>query len=189
LKVKIVSADEEGEVETLQRFTEASRPLIAMDQALRQRLVGVWIGVAAVVVASFLPWGTFVAKPTVSIEGFPGGGFPGNPFGEMTMKVTLTGWTGTMTLLGMSVPNWFNVVLAVAAAAVATLGATGAWNPPRLLVVVLACLGLAQVAGTLLVLLSATGASLGVGILVALASFIGLVRACSQVSRREQAPA
>lgn len=163
--------------------------MIAMDQALRQRLTSVWIGVAAVVVASFLPWGTFVAKPEIpSIQGFPEGTMPGSMFGEFTMKVTLTGWTGTMTFLGVAVPTWFAIVLAIAAAGVATMAATGVWAPPRRLAVVLAGLGLAQVAATLIVLLSATGSSLGIGILVALASFIGLIRACSQLTPPEPKP-
>jgi hypothetical protein len=156
-----------------------------MEKSLRQRMIGVWIAADAVFVSAFLPWGTIVAKPTFSDSSFP---FSGSRFGDMTMKFTLTGWSGTMTFLGVSVPNWFTVVLAFAAAGFASLGAAGIWNPPRLLPLVLAGLGLAQVLGTVAVLGVSSGGSLGIGVLAALASFVWLVMGCLRLMRHEVVP-
>lgn len=153
-----------------------------MEKALRHQVIGVFLAADAVLVSAFLPWGTIEAKPAISGLPFP---VPSSPFGDMTMRLTLTGWSGNMTLSGVTVPNWFTVILAFAAAGLAVLGATEVWSPPRWLPSVLASLGWIQVAGTLFVLMGGRAGSVGIGVLAALASFTWLLVGCLRLARQE----
>jgi hypothetical protein len=134
----------------------------------------VWASVATVLVfaAAFMPWGVIRGTPSASSFNGPAGEFFGsNPFGGMTVTLTVTGWNGTVTLAGISLPNWTVVLLAAAVTALAWLVVTDAWQPPRYLGPALAVLGLLQVLLTLLVLAGSEKSSLGIGIL---ATAVGL---------------
>ena len=139
--------------------------------AKQRKHLAIWTSIAAVVVfmAAFMPWGEVQGTPMTSFHGPAADFFGSNPFGGMTVTVTLNGWNGTVTLAGIQLPNWTVVLLAVMVTALAWLVVSDAWQPPRFLAPALATLGLLQVLLTLLVLAGSGNSSLGIGILATIA--------------------
>jgi hypothetical protein len=131
----------------------------------------VWSSIAAVLVfaAAFMPWGEFQATSSAPFGGPSGDFFGSNPFGGMTVTLTVNGWNGTVTIAGVRLPNWTVVLVAVAVAALAWSVVSNAWQPPRYLGPLLAVLGLMQALLTLLVLAGSEKSSLGIGILATVA--------------------
>ena len=123
--------------------------------------VGTIAAAVVVLIASFLPWGSFA--------GSAGGGF----FGGMRVTFTMNAWNGTVGLMDMPVPHWLAVVVAVAIAVIAALKAYDVWVAHPAVNVLLACYGVLHLGLTVL-LLGARG-SVGVGSIVTLACFIALL--------------
>lgn len=60
-------------------------------------------------VASFMPWGTFQASINLPFGDFNFGEFP---FGG-TQTITINAWNSNLTLLGLTIPNWTLVFIAI----------------------------------------------------------------------------
>ena len=132
-----------------------------------------------VLVASFLTWGTFqTTVASVSGElfgGLFGGLFKGfNPLGAVPLKVTLSGWSGNITLLGMALPNWLAVVAALAATFMSNARASGSMPFNRLAPAALAIYALGHVAFLVAVVLSKSG-TLGIGALLMIVGLLGIL--------------
>ena len=136
----------------------------------------IWVWLALVGVASFLTWGTI--RPT-SFSGFPGG-FADAIFGGISISVTA--WTGNLTLAGLSLPNWLPVVAAAGAVAIVYARAAGAQMSP-LAPTLLLIYALIHVALFGLIVVGSGNGSLGIGTLAMLAALIGLWRALAHAAR------
>jgi hypothetical protein len=136
----------------------------------KNALPGFVVAAVVVFVASFMPWGSMRGSPS---SPFTGGMFPGgNPFGGLQMTFTINAWSGHATLLGITVPNWV-VVAAAAIAVIAVLGSTRAWNADPLINIALAIYGTLHL-GLIVFILGSKG-SLGIGSILTLICFLGLL--------------
>ncbi|RYG44787.1 hypothetical protein EON79_14165 [bacterium] len=159
-----------------------------MERTVRENAVGVSVAGAMVLLASFLPWGTIRATPKLPFD-TPGSPFGKNPFEAFSMKVDITGWNGTSTLAGITVPNWFTVALAGMVVVIVWLRATDAWHPPKYLAPVLATVGLLQSMTVLLALSTGEGGSVGIGVILAAVAFLGMAMASLRPPRAAPVPA
>ena len=144
----------------------------------------IWVWLALVGVASFLTWGTI--RPT-SFSGFPGG-FPGD-FGNSILGgivISVTAWTGNLTLAGLSLPNWLPVIAAAGAVAIVYARGAGAQLSP-LAPTLLLIYALAHVVLFGLIIVGSGRGSLGIGTIAMFAALIGLWRALAS-ALRPQAP-
>ncbi len=90
----------------------------------------------AILVVSFLPWGTISGAPTMSIDGGPGTTiFPGS----VTMYVNVL--DGRLTLYGLVLPNWMHLLVSAAIGGLGLAGLLSRWRPPRLPLVALGAAG------------------------------------------------
>jgi hypothetical protein len=162
---------------------------------IKQKNITILASVAALVIffAAFMPWGSFQAVPFANVnlsnsfagasDPFPGvtsfnggpGGFSGpTSFSGMNINFIVTGWSGSIDVGGISLPNWLVVLLAAAVAGISWAIVTGSWQPPRFLSPILVLLGLLQIIATLIILMSSGKSSMGIGLLVTLAGFLTL---------------
>ncbi len=136
--------------------------------------VGVIVSAVVIFVASFLPWGSFDVTPDF---GSPGEAFgEAFPFQDMKMTFTLTGWYGELNLLGMKLPNWLAVISGLSVGVLAVLGACSVFRAHPAVNIGLCGYGLFH-AGflSIIFLLNSSEASLGVGALITVASFVTML--------------
>lgn len=153
-----------------------------MNQRTRECAVAITIAAVGVLVAAFLPWGEIRGTPTFSVAtpGVPD--FPA-ALGGMTVTETLTGWNGNTTLAGVTIPNSFTFVLAVATVAATWLRATRVWTAPRMLAPAMAAFGLIQSLCTLATLAFAPGGSVGIGVVLVSCAFAWMLANCLRLLR------
>ncbi|HEX5322454.1 MAG TPA: hypothetical protein VFW40_01620 [Capsulimonadaceae bacterium] len=136
---------------------------------MKQNLpIGQLLWCALVFVAAFLPWATVQGSPALSIGGFPMGNM------SISMPLTLTGWNGSLTMAHIQFPNWLVIAAALGIAIVATLRAAGYQQAPRAVEWVLAIYGALYMLAFLAFMLN-TNATLGIGCILTLVAFIGLI--------------
>ncbi len=118
-----------------------------------------------------MPWG---ALPVTSMSGPLGamfgslGSFMGQP-----IMLTLTGWQGSLTLAGVSLPNWLAVVAGVCAGALGFARISGTAPVKRAVPIALAAYALAHV--SLLMLMLTSGGSVGAGALLTEGALIAML--------------
>lgn len=124
------------------------------------------------VIASFMPWGTYSEIPQWSVNGMeiPGSFLP-IPF-EMT--VTGNAWRGNLTAYSVQIPNYMVFLAVVAIAAHALLRVAGLVPNRRTFSVVMAAYGIFHV-GMLVVVLVANDATIGIGSIIILIGFTGVL--------------
>jgi len=131
------------------------------------RTIGVTVAAVVVFLASFLPWGAFRGTPSLPFS-------PGFlPAVEMTF--TLTGWNGSINVLGVTLPNWLVVVAAAAAASFCWLKDLRLWEAPRHSPCVAAGYGLFHAIWTAIALIGSGKGSIGIGLLATLLAFAGMI--------------
>ena len=140
-----------------------------------KRAIGVSIAAAVVFIGAFLPWGEVSAGPTLDL--------PGGSAHLPLFSATMTGWNGHITVLGMKIPNWLVVVVAVAAAGLCWLRTMDVWPVSTTIPAVLAGYGLLH-AGWVVVVLGASGrGSVGIGAIVVALAFVGMLVAVLKQDR------
>jgi hypothetical protein len=126
-----------------------------------------------ILLGAFMPWGQIHGQPVVQGHGLPYAG--GHPFMGGRMSLTVTGWNGTLTLAGLSLPNWLVVLATAGVAVLCWMRASSVWQAPTALPIALAGYGLVHT-GFFTILLAASGdASLGVGSVVSTLAFMILL--------------
>ena len=140
--------------------------------------LAVWLSVAAALVfaAAFMPWGE-IRHAEISFG--DGGVFGGLSF-------TVTGWNGSVTLVGLTLPNWLVVLAAGGVALVGWLRASGAGSPAFVPIGV-AGYGLLHSLFALVALAGSDRSSAGVGSLLTAAAFAGMLVLLGR-HRRDPAP-
>jgi len=133
---------------------------------------------ALLVVAAFLPWGTYSATPDFSVNGIH---IPDQmlPF---PIEMTLTGnaWRGSLTAWSVQIPNYVVFMAVIAIAAHALLRAYGLVPDRRTFSVLMAAYGIFHV-GLLVMALLANDGIIGIGSILNLVGFSGvLVTVCRQ---------
>ncbi len=124
-------------------------------------------------VASFLPWVTFRANIDF------GGAFEGDMRGMqqfMEQAMTINGWNGHITLLGLTLPTWMVPIAAAAVAMLAWLRSADIWETPRWVGIALATFCILHL-GVLLVVVGANQQSvrLGFGSILAAMASLGML--------------
>ncbi len=119
------------------------------------------VACAILALASFLPWAQF--KPQMPA------GFDLASMDEfMRSAMTATGWNGNVSLLGITVPNWFVPILAFAIIGMTLMRGADIWDAPNGLSIAAAAYCLAHL--TLLIAVVVANGSqvrLGFGVLLA----------------------
>lgn len=124
-----------------------------------------------VVIASFIPWGTFQATNT-TFSGSPFGGF--NPFMGMPLFITMTGWQGNLSLAGVSLPNWLVVVAALGAAALGYVRSAGLGEVNRAACVAPLIYGILHVV-LLVLVMSANKGTIGFGAILTIVALVAML--------------
>ncbi len=140
--------------------------------------VGVIVSAVVIFVASFLPWGSFEATPDFGSAGEALGEAFGEafPFQNMKMTFDLTGWYGELTLLGMKLPNWLAVISGLSVGVLAVLGACSVFRVHPAVNIGLCGYGLFHSGFlSIIFLLNSGEASIGVGALITVASFVTML--------------
>lgn len=140
-----------------------------MNSSTRQTMpLGVVVAAAVVVMASFMPWVTLSRSLPF------GNMFPGS----LPMNVSLpspTAWNSNVTLLGITVPNWFLVGIAAVAAFSAWTTAAGRWSAPRWLILGLPIYGVCHSAFVIFMIMTSNGIGLGFGVILTFLAFGGML--------------
>jgi hypothetical protein len=123
-------------------------------------------------IAAFMPWGEIDVN--IGLEA-PFGGSPYDSFGTMNMGVAFTGWNSHITLVGLKLPNWLVVIAAGAVALMSCLSSFAVWKIHVTLPVVIAVYGLLHAISVLVILVGSEESSVGIGVLVTLLAFIGIL--------------
>lgn len=146
------------------------RKLLMNSSFQQPRPLGVIIAAAVVVVASFMPWITLS-------QSLPFGNmFPGS----LPMNLSLpspTAWNSNVTLLGITVPNWFLVGVAIGAAGTVWMSADSRWAAPRWLLLGLPIYGVCHSEFVVLMIMTSNGAGLGFGVILTFLAFGGMMYA------------
>lgn len=144
--------------------------------------IGVTIVAVLIFVAAFLPWGSIRGTPNspLSLGGL-------SPFQGMEMTFTITGWNGSTSLGGLSLPNWLVVLAAAGVAVLGWLKATDVWAASSTLSFALAGYGLLHAALTCVVLVGAERSSAGAGAVLTAAAFIGMITILTRQVLAQQA--
>jgi hypothetical protein len=152
---------------------------------MKQKLpIGILLWCALVIVASFMTWATVQAHPTLSIGSFP----LGNMGMNFSMTMTVTAWNGSLTLLQVQTPNWLIVPAAVVVALVAALRAFGFKQASPVIEWVLSIFGVLYMIAFVLMIVDG-GGTLGIGSILTLIAFIGMVVSIVLQSRAKRSPA
>jgi len=131
------------------------------------RTIGVTAAAAVVFIASFLPWGTIrgTTPQPFKIDSFP----------AMELMFSVGGWNSHINVLGLILPNWLVIVVALAVASSCWLKDLGHWQAPRHLPCVLAGFGLFQSIWMAFVLLGSGRGTIGIGLLTTILAFGGMI--------------
>ncbi len=138
--------------------------------------VGILGGAALIFLATFLPWGAFSGSPTFT--GSTGGPIhdlmgTNGPFGGMRVMFTVTGWKGTLSLGGLTMPNWVPFLASLVLAILTLLYRTESAPSFRPLRFALAAYGIAH-AGLFVLIIGAKG-QVGPGSLLTLGAFLAIL--------------
>jgi len=131
--------------------------------------VGIILFSVLIFIASFLSWGTFRFTPPP--EGTPAQ--LASLMNEMQKALSINGWQGHLTVLGLTIPNWMVVVSGVGVGILALLRFAEIWDVPRGLLIAMSVLGIAHSGVFSFIML--TKATIGIGSLLTFACFIGLL--------------
>ena len=147
--------------------------------------IGVTIASVLIFAAAFMPWGEISAIPAINSNSPFGGSFPfpGNPFPRMNLTITITGWNGSISLGGLSLPNWLVVLASAGVATLCWLKVASVWDAPSALLFALAGYGLLHTGVALFTLMGSGKSSAGVGSFVTALAFIGIVVILVQLVR------
>lgn len=145
--------------------TESTTSEVSQSQS-EGRGIGVGVVVVLVVLASmFMPWGT---APINSMTG-PKTELNQALFAPLLTamgSVTFNGWNGSVTLMGIAVPDWMVLVLAVAAVGLALTRGSETRGPPRGLIYLLLIAAIVQCAVVVAVLAGSKDGTAGIGPIV-----------------------
>jgi hypothetical protein len=134
-------------------------------------LIALFFASGFVLLGSFLPWLTFkTSLPTEFTADFK------EAKAFMDHFLTLTGWNGEVTLLGITLPNWMVPIAAIFVALTTAGRATGTWDAPRKLSIGLAVFCTIHL-GTLLFVAAANSEStrLGFGAILGMFGSLGML--------------
>ena len=134
--------------------------------------VGIIVSAVVVVIASFMPWGSFTSTVSSPFSGGPFGGM--SPFGATRVSTAVNAWNGNLKLLGVTIPNWTTVIAALAILTIAILKSSSGLDAKPAASLILAGYGILHSGLFILILL--TGGSLGLGSLATLGAFVALLR-------------
>jgi len=137
--------------------------------------IGVTIAAVLIFAAAFMPWGDIRSAPEVQSpfgNDFP---FGGNPFQGMQMTLTMTAWNGSITAGGLKLPNWLVVLAAASVTVLCWLKATLVWEAPIAAPLAVAGYGLLHAGFALLILMTSHQGSPGVGAVLTVLAFIGIL--------------
>jgi len=131
-----------------------------------------------ILAAAFMPWGQ---RSGVEPHVLPLGenklvSYDAGPFPSTKPSLTMTGWNGRLTLVGLELPNWLVVLAAATVAVLYWLKVLSLWPAPAFLVFAVAGYGVLQAVITFVVLVRSYGASPGVGLLLTLFCFICVLK-------------
>ncbi len=134
-------------------------------------ILAVCVSVAAglVYAAAFMPWSEWSGSSIQGGRNAPGVDMPPS----LTAHFWINGWNVTMDIVGVFLPGWAVVPLALAAAALAWL-AVSPWRPPRFLGPVLASVGFLQASLTA-VLAASPGMTVGIGAPLTVIAFLAIL--------------
>ena len=142
--------------------------------------IGFLICSGIVFIASFMPWGSFATSTGNMFNSafgsnspFGNSGFHGSPFGNTQMSISINGWNGNCTLLGVIIPNWILVVIAISISLFAFLKAKEIWEAHSSVNVLLSVYGIIHVGTVFLIFLSK--GSIGIGSIATIGAFIGFL--------------
>ncbi len=136
--------------------------------------IGVTIAAVVILAASFLPWGDLHAKVEMPLMPFLPPGQP-SPLGGLEVTQSITGWNSYLELLRIKLPNALVVFAAIGLATLCWLKARSLWTSPPALTFGLAVYGLVHSIAFLGVLLGSARSSVGVGLLLSIAGFVGML--------------
>jgi hypothetical protein len=136
----------------------------------RERVIGITVLALLVFVLAFLPWGEL----RVTQRLFDGPLLGGTLRMDLAPVVTLDGWNGHVTVLGVELPNAIVVLAALAVALLCWLERTAPLSAPAWLLVVLVAYGIGHTARVVLALSKAAEATVGAGSVLTLACWIGM---------------
>jgi hypothetical protein len=135
--------------------------------------VGIIVWTVALVVGSFLPWGTLRGSMTFNLPDIHPAAM--RAFRSLPMmSIPINGWKGQVTLVGVELPNWLPVICGVAVGVFGLLAAASVWKAPPAASIVLSSYGIVHM-GFVLAVFIKSSSSVGIGLLVSVASFIALL--------------
>ncbi len=149
--------------------------MMSMSPIDKNLVIGVTIAAVVIFAASFMPWGQVRGTATLNLPWMPKGADAPDPFGGMEFVATVTGWNGDMNLGRLELPNWLVVFAALSVAVLCWLKATSIWAAPPALLFGLVGYGLFHSADILVWLLSSDKRSAGVGSLLTVIAFVGML--------------
>jgi hypothetical protein len=129
--------------------------------------IGAMVSAVIVLVASFMPWGTFNSIPVVT------GLEPEGLLGLGPIESSVTAWNSTLTLAGVIIPNWITVMAAGAFVAFGVLRSLDIWCAPRIVDISFALFGGLQ-AVMMMYLLGCNG-RIGIGSVLTAFAFLALI--------------
>ena len=154
-----------------------------MDTPNKTFPLGVMITSGLMLLSCWMPWAIFSAKPHFSSQ-VPSEFLLGMP-AMGPIEVTINGWNGSLTLLGVTSPNWVTACCAGVIAILSLVGFKGSVHVPGTIPLLLALYGLLH---TGVVLVTMIGQSLGIGIILAFACFLFLSFLSFRTLRAQRVP-
>jgi hypothetical protein len=150
--------------------------------------IGVTIAAVVIFAASFMPWRTIRVRvgrgPATLNLPLPKDRDPlPDEVASVEFGVRVTGWNGNMLLGGLELPNWLVVVAAIGVATLCWLKVTSVWAAPPALLFGLTGYGLFHAGGFLVWLLTSDKRSAGMGSLLTVIGFAGIMVALVRHAR------
>jgi hypothetical protein len=137
--------------------------------------IGVTIAAVLIFAASFMPWGQIQATPTFNMQFGENSLFADKFFSGVEITMTMTGWNGSITLGGLSIPHWLVVLVSAGVAVLCWLKATSVWVAPQVVFFLLAAYGLVHAGIALIALMASGKGSPGIGLFLTILAFIGML--------------
>ncbi len=136
-------------------------------------LIALTAACAVVLFGSLMSWVTFKAQLPLGINGEQAE-LLRQAMDAVREELTINGWSGHLTLFGLTLPNWLVPVTAIAATGTAWARATDTWDTSPKVSVVLSAYGVAHLGILVVVLLANPGqTNIGLGTVVSLLGALG----------------
>jgi hypothetical protein len=141
-----------------------------MDSPSKTFPIGVMIAAGLALLSCWMPWATFIGKPHTSAA------IPSFFLSQMEpIEITITGWNGSLTIMGVSSPNWTTGCCAGIIAVLTVIRFLGRIRVTEMILLLLGLYGVLHTGAVLLMVINSEpgngSPSLGIGLLLAFACF------------------